>query len=165
MKRLMTPLVLVVAAIAAAIFAPMAAADKPSISQKTTSAASVLTGACSFPITVDSSMTETDRFFVDESGALTRASANVVEQDTFSANGTSLAGLPYSFNLFAYFDSSGAITRLYADGVIERVPLPDGAVFQSAGQVNFGAQGFPSFAVIPNAGTAQNLAEFCAALS
>jgi hypothetical protein len=96
---------------------------------------------------------------------LTKATANVTEQDSFSANGKQLTGLPYTFNLYALFDSSGNITQLYADGVVERVPLPDGSVFQSAGQVNFGAQGFPDFSVTPDAGTARNLAGFCAALA
>jgi hypothetical protein len=125
----------------------------------------MLTGACSFPITVDFTASETDRFFFDQSGTLTRASANVNEQDTFSANGKSLTGLPYTVNLMAFFDSSGDITQEYADGVQERVPLPDGSVFQSAGRVNFAAQGFPSFTITPDAGSTLNLAGFCAALS
>jgi hypothetical protein len=110
-------------------------------------------------------MTETDRFFSDDNGLLIRASAHVEEQDSFSANGKSLVGVPYTFNLQAFFDSSGNITEEYADGVIERVPLPDGSVFQSAGRVDFGAEGFPSFAVLPDSGSARNLDGFCTALS
>jgi hypothetical protein len=165
MKRLTAPLVVLTAAVAAAVFAPLAAADQPTIVHKTASQTGVLTNACSFPITVDSTMTETDRFFFDRSGALTMANANVTAQDTFSANGKSLTGLPYTFSIEAYFDSSGNITAVYSDGVIERVPLPDGSVFQSAGRVDFVAQGFPSFCVTPNFGSATNLAAFCAALS
>jgi hypothetical protein len=165
MKRSTMLLVILAAAIVAVVFAPMAAADQPVIVHKTSSLTSVLTGACAFPITVDSTMTETDRFFSDDNGVLTRASAHVVEQDSFSANGQSLAGDPYPFNLQAYFDSSGNISEEYADGIIESVPLPDGSVFQSAGRVDFGAQGFPSFTVLPDAGSARNLDGFCAALS
>jgi hypothetical protein len=164
-KRLTTTLVVLVAAIVAAVFAPIASADQPTIVHKTTSQTGVLTNACTFPITVDSTMTETDRFFFDQSGALTMANANVTEQDTFSANGKSLTGLPYSYSIQAYFDSSGNITAVYADGVVERVPLPDGTVFQSAGRVNFAAQGFPTFSITPNAGSEGNLAGFCAALA
>lgn len=154
------------AAIGLTVFAaPMAAADPPDISHNTFSGTSVLTGACSFPITVDFTVSETDRFFVDQSGTLTRASANADEQDTFSANGKSLTGLPYTVNLMAFFDSAGNITQEYADGIQERVPLPDGSVFQSAGRVDFAAQGFPSFTVTPDAGSALNLAGFCAALA
>jgi len=165
MKRLATLLVILVGAVGLTVFAPMAAADAPVVVQKTSSLTSVMTGACAFPITVDSTMTETDRFFFDHNGVLTRANAHVVEQDSFSANGDSLAGDPYPFNLEAFFDSNGNITEVYADGVIERVPLPDGGVFQSDGRVDFGAQGFPSFTVVPDFGNARNLDGFCAALS
>src|SRR5215475_13347943 len=157
MKRL-TTLLVILGAVVLGVFAPMAAADGPVVVHKTSSLTSVLTGACAFPITVDATMTETDRFFSDQNGVLTRANGDVTEQDSFGANGKSLTGIPYSFSLHAVFDSSGAITQLYADGVVERVPLPDGSVFQSAGQVNFGAQGFPDFSVTPNAGSSRNLA-------
>jgi len=165
MKRSTALLCGLVAVVVLAAFAPAASANPPVIMQKTSSLTTVLTGACAFPITVDATMTETDRFFSDQNGVLTRANADVTEQDSFGANGKSLTGIPYSFSLHAVFDSSGAITQLYADGVVERVPLPDGSVFQSAGQVNFGAQGFPDFSVTPNAGSSRNLAGFCAALA
>ena len=165
MKRSIMLVVVLVAAASFAVFAPSAAADQPVIVHKTSSVASVLTGACPFSITVDSTMTETDRFFSDQNGVLIRASANVDEQDSFSANGKSLAGDPYTVNLQAFFDSSGNITEEYGNGVIERVQLPDGTVFQSAGRVDFGAHGFPSFVVVSDWGSARNLDGFCAALS
>jgi flagellar hook assembly protein FlgD len=153
------------AVVALAIFAPTAAADQPVVVHKTSSLTSVLTGACPFSITVDSTMTETDRFYSDQNGVLIRANAHVDEQDSFSANGKSLTGDPYTVNLHAFFDSSGNITEEYADGIIERVTLPDGSVFQSAGRVDFGADGFPAFAVTSDYGSARNLDGFCAALS
>ena len=165
MKRSTTLFVGLVAVVVLAVFVPTAAANPPVIVQKTSSLTTVLTGACSFPIAVDATMTETDRFFSDQNGVLTRANADVTEQDSFSASGKSLTGLPYSFSLHAVFDSSGNITQLYADGVVERVPLPDGTVFQAAGKVNFGAQGFPDFSVTPDVGSSRNLAGFCAALA
>lgn len=164
-KQLTTFAVVVGVAVGLAVLAPLASADQPTIVHKTTTATTVMTGTCSFPITVVETVSETDRFFTDQNGVLTRANADVTEQDTFSANGESLTGVPYSFSLHATFDSSGNITQVYADGVIERVPLPDGSVFQSAGRVNFAAQGFPSFSVTPDTGGEQNLAGFCAALS
>ena len=166
MKRLTSSLVVFGAAIGlAVVFAPMASADQPVITQKTTSTTAVLTGACSFPITVDFTVSETDRFFFDQSGTLIRESALAKEQDAFTANGKSLTGLPYTVTLVALFDSSGNITQLHADGVTERVPLPDGSVFHSAGRVDFAAHGFPDFTVTPDWGSAVNLAGFCAALS
>jgi flagellar hook assembly protein FlgD len=165
MTRSTTLVVVLVAAISVAVFAPAAAADPPVVVTKTSSLTSVLTGACPFSITVDSTMTETDKFFSDQNGVLIRASAHVDEQDSFGANGKSLAGAPYTVNLQAFFDSSGNITEEYANGVIERVPLPDGSVFQSTGRVDFGAEGFPAFAVVSDYGSARNLDGFCAALS
>ena len=165
MKRSTTLVVVLLAAIASAVFASTAAADPPVIVHKTSSLTSVLTGACPFSITVDSTMTETDRFFSDRNSVLIRASANVDEQDSFSANGKTLAGDPYTVNLQAFFDSSGNITEEFANGVIERVALPDGSVFQSTGRVDFGAHGFPSFVVVSDWGSATNLDGFCAALS
>src|SRR5215469_13562267 len=166
MKRLTVSLVVFGAAIGlTVVFAPMATADQPVITQKTTSATTVLTGACSFPITVDFTVGETDTFFFDQSGTLIRESAIAKEQDNFSANGKSLTGLPYTVTLVALFDSSGNITQLHADGVIEEVPLPDGSVFQSAGRVDFAAHGFPDFTITSDWGSARNLTGFCAALS
>jgi hypothetical protein len=165
MKRPTTLVGVLVAAVAFAVLAPTAAADPPVIVHKTSSVTSVLTGACAFAITVDSTMTETDRFFSDQNGVLIKANANVDEQDSFSANGKFLTGDPYTVTLHAVFDSSGNITEEYADGVIERVTLPDGSVFQSSGRVDFGANGFPSFAVVSDYGSARNLDGFCAALA
>lgn len=165
MKRSISLVVGLVAALATAIFAPTAAADQPVVVQKTSSLTSVLSGACSFPIMVDSTMTETDKFFSDQNGVLIRASAHVDEQDSFSANGKSLVGTPYAVNLQAFFDSSGSIVEEYANGVIETVPLPDGSVFQSTGRVDFGAHGFPAFVVVSDWGSARNVDGFCAALS
>ena len=165
MKRSTALLVGLLGALALAVFVPTAAADQPVIVHKTSSLTSVLTGACPFSITVNSTMTETDRFFSDQNGVLIRASANVDEQDSFSANGKSLAGDPYTVNLQAFFDSNGNITEEYGNGVIERVSLPDGSVFQSTGRVDFGAHGFPSFVVVSDWGSARNVDGFCAALS
>ena len=165
MKRSTSLVVGLAAVVALAIFAPTAAADQPVVVHKTSSLTSVLTGACPFSITVDSTMTETDKFYSDQNGVLTRANAHVDEQDSFSANGKSLTGDPYTVNLHAFFDSSGTITEEYADGIIERVTLPDGSVFQSAGRVDFGAHDFPAFVVVSDWGSARNLDGFCAALS
>lgn len=165
MKRTTMLVVGLVAAIGLAVLAPTAAAGQPVIVHKTSSVTSLLTGACPFAITVDSTMIETDRFFSDQNGVLIRANANVDEQDSFSANGKSLTGAPYTVNLQAFFDSSGNITEEYASGVIEQVPLPDGTVFQSAGRVDFGAHGFPAFVVVSDYGSARNLDGFCTALS
>lgn len=166
MKRSTASLVVVFgAAVGLAIFAPKAAADPPISTQSALSETNVLTGTCSFPITVDSTGSVVLTEFFDHSGVLTRASAHLNEQDTFSANGKSLTGVPYANNVEATFDSSGNITQQYGEGVIEKVLLPDGGFFISAGRFNFVADGSPEFTLTPDTGATVNLAGFCAALS
>ena len=96
---------------------------------------------------------------------MTRWLAHVVEQDTFTANDRSLTSLPYTFELMALFNSSGAFTHFFEHGVLARVVLPDGSLFLAAGRVDFVPHGSPSFLFTPDTGTAGNVAGFCAALS
>jgi hypothetical protein len=124
-----------------------------------------LRDVCSFPITVDSSATLTETDFFNSSGDLTRVLLHVVEQDTFSANGNSLTGMPFTFEIDILFDSGGNITNLFASGLAEKVPLPDGSLFITAGRVDFAAHDFPQFLITPDVGATVNLAGFCAALS
>ena len=103
--------------------------------------------------------------FYDQNGVLVREHDNLVEQDTFSANGKSLTGVLFTFNLDFIIDSDGNATHAYATGVAERVQLPDGSWFVSAGRLDFAAHGFPDFIITPDHGGAVNLAGFCAALA
>jgi hypothetical protein len=91
--------------------------------------------------------------------------AHVVEQDVFSANGKSLTGVPFTFNIDVVFDSSGNVVHVFANGLVEKVPLPGGGLFITAGRVDFAAHGFPQFLITPDVGATVNLAGFCAALS
>ncbi len=161
----MLSLVLLAAAAATAAFAPAAAADQPDMFQFAFNSTGTLSGVCSFDITVDSSVSGRGEDFFDKSGALIREHDNIVEQDTFSANGKSLTGVPFTFNLEFLVDSSGNLTHVYATGVAEKVPLPDGSLFISSGSVDFAAHGFPQFILTPDHGGVVNLAGFCAALS
>jgi hypothetical protein len=153
-----------IVAVSAAIFASPAAADQPPKSEYTYTQSGVLTDVCSFPIGVDSiiSIKETD--FFDASGALTRMSWHVVEQDTFIANEKTLVGIPFNANMIWLFDSSGNVTHIYADGVAEKVPLPDGSLFISAGRFDF-LDHTGEYVLSPDKGNPGNLAAFCAALA
>jgi hypothetical protein len=165
MKRLTGSLVVFMAVVAAAVFTPTATAVEPVKFQDTFSFTTVLTDVCAFDVTVDASVTFTEIDFFDESGALTRIHLHIVEQDTFSANGKSLTGVPFTFNIDILFDSSGNVTHVFASGLVEKVPLPDGRLFISAGRLDFAAHGFPEFLITPDVGATVNLAGFCAALS
>lgn len=145
--------------------APAALAVAPTKTPITFSDTTTLTGVCPFEIMVESDVSLTLLQFVDSSGGVTRWLAHVVEQDTFTANDRSLTSLPYTFELMALFNSSGAFTHFFEHGVLARVVLPDGSLFLAAGQVDFVPHGSPSFLFTPDTGTAGNVAGFCAALS
>jgi hypothetical protein len=152
-------------AAAAAVLAPSAAGVPPLRTSGPFTGSNVLTGVCSFPVTVDSSGTFDETDFFDQSGALTRMYLHIVEQDTFSANGTSMTGLPYTANIEVLFDSSGNITHIFASGVVERIVLPDGTLFLTAGRLDFTRHPDAGFVLTPDVGNSGNVAAFCAALA
>ena len=148
-----------------AIMAPAIMASAPTKSEFTFPSTDPLTGVCPFEVTVDSTVNLTLLDFVDSSGVITRENGHVVEQNTFSANGKSLTSLPHTFAFVATLDSTGAFTHFFEQGVLARVPLPDGSLFLAAGRVDFVPHGSPSFLFTPDSGTSGNVAGFCAALS
>jgi hypothetical protein len=165
MQRVRGFLAVLVVALAAAVFTPVATAAQPDRFEDTISFTAVLTDVCPFDVTIDANITFTEIDFFDQSGTLTRVHIHNVEQDTFSANGRSLTGVPFAFNVDILFDSSGDVTHVFASGLVEKVPLPDGSLFISSGRLDFAAHGFPEFLITPDAGATVNLAGFFAALS
>jgi hypothetical protein len=156
----LTPVALAVAALTA----PMASAAAPTVTQFNTTATSVAKGLCSFDVSVTSVLNGTEKDYTDQNGNLTRIAFNFVEQDTFSANGHQLVGDPFRNLEQLLFDSSGNVTHVYEAGVIERVPLPGGSVFLSAGRLDFVAHG-ATFLITPDTGLSGNLDAFCGALA
>jgi hypothetical protein len=162
--RLPTAVFLV--AVGAVIFALSALADRPTRTQFTgLTASSVLTDVCAFPVNVDSTFSGTEIDYVDQSGELTRIFLNQVEQDTFTANGRTLVGTPYTFNTQVLFDSSGNVTHIFGSGLVETIPLPDGSLFISAGRLDFTQHPGVQFLISPDMGNPGNIEGFCAALS
>ena len=154
------------AMLAAAVFAQTAAAVEPIREDFSLSGTVVLADVCSFPVTVESTLTGTQTTFFDENGNVTRIQINNVEQDVFSANGRTLVGLPYTFNVQVLFDpDSGEVTHSYASGVVSRVPLPGGDFFLTAGRLDFATHPEEPFIIQPDVGAQGNLEGFCAALS
>ena len=166
MKRRTAFLVFVAAVVATAIFVPAAAAAQPT---KTTFSgltfSAVLSGVCSFDVNVDSTVSGTEIDFVDQSGNLTHVYVHQVEQDTFTANGKTLTGIPYTLNLDILFDSSGNITHVFSNGLVEKIPLPDGTLFVSSGRLDFTNHPGVTFVLSPDVGNPGNVAGFCAALA
>jgi len=158
----------VVAAAALGIFglAQPAAADAPTRQDLDFTGTTVLADVCSFPITVDIRQTGTQTVFTDQNGNTTRVEVHAVEQDVFTANGKTLVGLPYTYNIHVLFDpDTGEVTHSYATGVVSRVPLPGGGFFLSAGRLDFTAHPDAAFLLQPDVGAQGNLQGFCAALA
>jgi hypothetical protein len=124
----------------------------------------VVTDICSFPVTITATVVGTETTFYDQSGEVTRIQVHLVEQDVFTANGQTLTGLPYTFNIQVLFED-GEVTHVYASGVVARVPLPDGTVFLSAGRLDFAAHPGSDFRIVPDVGRSGDVAAFCAALA
>jgi hypothetical protein len=124
----------------------------------------VVTDICSFPVTITATLVGTETTSYDQSGEVTRIQIHVVEQDVFTANGETLTGLPYTFNIQVLFED-GEVTHVYASGVVARVPLPDGTVFLSAGRLDFAAHPGAEFRIVPDVGRSGDVAAFCAALA
>jgi hypothetical protein len=167
MKRLLLAVsAALAAAFAATVFVAPATADRPIVSHFTFSQTATLTGACAFPITVDSTSDGTETDFVDESGSLTRLTFDGFEQDVFTANGKTLVGERYHLHVTFIFDENGNVTHIYGQGVVEQVRLPDGSLFISAGRLDFLAHPESlAFLLTPDVGATVNLDGFCAALS
>jgi hypothetical protein len=164
MRRLL--FILAAAVLGAAALAQSAAAVEPIRENFTFTDTAVLTNVCSFPVTVEFTNTGTQTLFFDQNGNLTMIQIHNVEQDVFTANGNTLVGLPYTFNLQVFFDpESGEVTHVYASGLVSRVPLPGGDFFLTAGRVDFVDHPGETFLVQPDVGAQGNLAGFCAALS
>jgi hypothetical protein len=164
MRRFLLLVSLIVTNVAA--LAPTAAAAPPLREEFTFTDTTVLTDVCPFPVTVEFSLQGTQTLFFDESGNLVMIQIHNVEQDVFTANGKTLVGLPYTFNVQVLFDpDTGEVTHVFASGVASRVPLPGGDVFLTAGRVDFVAHPDATFLLQPDFGAQGNLAGFCAALS
>ena len=154
------------AVLGAVVFVATAAADRPVKTEfSDIPFSSVMSGACSFDVNVDSVFSGFEIDYFDRAGNLVKAQIHQTEQDTFSANGKTLTGIPYTFNLDIRFDGSGDATQAVATGVASKVLLPDGSLFVSAGQVDFVDHPGVTFILSPDRGNPGNVAGFCAALA
>jgi hypothetical protein len=145
-----------------------AAAREPQMSKYTVIPADLtVSGVCDFDITISSVLQVTEIDYFNASGRLTRVYNHVTEQDIFTGTGNHpLRSAPYTYNIQARFDSSGQPVSVLAQGVIVRIPLPNGRLWISAGRID--ALAHPSssgFFFTPDVGKFGNLAELCAALA
>jgi hypothetical protein len=157
---LVTTVILLGASAAAANYA---LADAPTKKPFDATVTQTITGICSFPLEVTSSFRGFELDFFDRTGALVRLDLHNVEQDTFVANGKTLVGEPFTFNLFVSFEN-GEVTAVLARGVAEKVRLPNAKLFLSAGVIDFLAQGV-AFSLTTDRGRTGDIDAFCAALA
>lgn len=165
-RGLVLGLVAIASAVVIAVLAPAAMADQPTKAEFTNVMYGTMNAgvACPFDIQVTAVVSGTYKAFVDTSGGLKKEQYHILEQDTFQANGKSLTGVPFTFNVTWLYER-GVLAHVYADGVEEKVPLPDGSLFIAAGRVDFVAHGLPAFILTPDHGGTANLDGFCAALA
>ena len=140
-------------------------ADTPTKVSVTFTSDTVLTDVLPFPVNIHSVVKATEIFYTDENGAITRIYAHQDEQDTFTANGKTLVGLPFTFNIEVILDSNGNVIHQYSDGGVEKIPLPDGTLYISAGRFDFNDHPGATFIISADEGNPGNLAALTAALS
>ena len=155
------------ALVAAGVSASVAGAAPPTSAPYSFSGPLPLPGVCSFDVALNVTTTGTETFFLDSDGAL-RIGLHATEVDTFNANGVTLVGEPYTYNIQAVIDANGNLVSEYLNGGAETIVLPDGTVFHTAGRTNslvwpLNNPGGP--AILPEFGSQGNVAAFCAALS
>jgi hypothetical protein len=125
----------------------------------------VLTDVCPFPVTVVSQASGTGRLFVDGAGNPTMFQAHVTETDTFTANGNTIVGLPYHLTDIVRINADGTVAREQVTGVAERLRLPDGRMFISAGRYIPPPNTQGGFTLAPTNGHTGNVGALCAALA
>jgi hypothetical protein len=152
----------------AAVLAGAASANPPNHFTFTVTGSSSVPGICSFPITFDGHGEFRGTDFFDSSGTLVGFHGHVKNPgDVISANGISLPGLPYSFNIDLTFAPDGTLTAGKAVGIVEKFRLPDGKLFNMAGYTNLLTlpPGQEQFIFSVTHGNPGDTAALCAALT
>jgi hypothetical protein len=145
-----------------AVFASPAIADGPTRTSIAFSFTATINDVCPFAFDVNGTVSGTQTDFFDKYG-LVKRTWHLVEQDVFTANGKTLEGMPFTFNSVFLYDNQGNQTSLIATGIVEKVRLPDGSLFISAGWVDF--NNHLGYVLSADKGNPGNIAGFCAALA
>jgi hypothetical protein len=126
-----------------------------------------LTDICPFPIDVYSTINVMGIDYVDKSGVVTNTFWHFVTQDRIEANGKTLFGAQYRYNIFVLWDNSDpnnqTVARMITNGVVEKMLLPGGGIFNPAGRTDLSATPFATF-LTPDHGNVGNISGLCEAL-
>lgn len=122
---------------------------------------------CPFDVTVHATISARYSLFFNSTGDyLVKIVELDTQQDVFTANGKTLVGEPYRYVGFTVFDAEENVTSQHFMGGLERVMLPDGTMFWSAGRFSFlDHPGNVGFTITPDNGHSGNVEAFCDALS
>src|SRR5262245_48916988 len=93
----------------------------------------VVDNVCAFPITIDAHAVGAQTVVDTGHGSIVRM--HLTETDTWSANGHSASGT-YTFETQITNDANGNPVSSFQTGVIVRIMLPTGEVFQVSGRSN-----------------------------
>jgi hypothetical protein len=146
------------------VLASSALAAKPQTFPIDATVTTTVTDICSFPVTVTFTGVGTGHVFTDASGNVTSFQAHITETDTFSANGHTITGLPYHLFDVLRIDANGNVTET-VQGVAERLRLPDGSLFLSAGRLHVPPDSEQGFSIGPDCGRTGDIGALCAALA
>lgn len=164
MSRFLRPATVIAVAGALSALAPAAQATPPPRQYVVHSSTATTTDLCSFPVTVAGTVSGV--VTTRDDGTTTTLTVTGAEQDTISANGVTLTGMPYTFRLSLIIDdSTGNVVGGFSAGVVEKVRLPDGELFITAGRINQALHADQTITLIPDVGNTGNVAALCAALS
>jgi len=116
---------------------------------------------CAFPVTIDAHVVGAQTVVqTGRGGSIIRV--HLDETDVYSANGHSVTG-SYTFEIQSTTDASDNLVSGFQTGVIVRVPLPDGTIFQVSGRADaLNAQ--TDYISAPTHGVTRNLDALCAYL-
>jgi hypothetical protein len=126
---------------------------------------------CPFAITITYNATGDYTDFYDDSGRFVGENDHIHAQNNYSANGKTLVGDWFTFEQIykVAYDSGGHRyqTSVAGTGQAEKVVLPDGSLFYSAGRIDYLSSAFIDhhWIIVVNSGLSGNIAGFCAALA
>jgi len=126
---------------------------------------------CPFAITITYNASVEYTYTYDSSGRIVAEYYHVTQQSTYSANAKTLVGDWFTYEQITKlgYDSNGSPYQIsgVGTGQTEKVSLPDGSVFYSAGRLDYLSPAFINNYWIPvvNSGLSGNVAGFCAALA
>lgn len=163
MSRLSRSATTLAVATALCAVASTAQATPPPRQYTVNSGSGTTTDLCGFPVTIAGTVSGV--VTTRDDGTTTTLTVTGSEQDTISANDVTLTGMPYKFHLSLVIDdNTGNVVGGFATGVAEKIPLPDGGLFITAGRVDEALHANDEVVIVPDVGNTGDVGALCASL-